>query len=224
MEECKIETSEEISVLTLNKLIPINVKEKEFQTIMDIYKTAMEQVKKQIEELQIGLGNYYGYNVISEINCRIKTPKSIINKMKKKEYSLNYKNLIENIDDIAGIRVICPFKSDVEKVIELLVENPKLEIIQEKNYITKPKKSGYSGFHIIAKTPVKIENTYINVKTEIQIRTMAMDFWATTEHKIKYKAKSKLSKIDSKKMIKYAKIINKLDERISKIHNKYDEN
>ncbi|MCI9063959.1 MAG: hypothetical protein HFJ17_05095 [Clostridia bacterium] len=84
------------------------------------------------------------------------------------------------------------------------------------------KKTGYCGFHIIAQTPVSVGETFANVKTEIQIRTMAMDFWSTTEHKIKYKAKNKLSKIDSKKMVKYAKIINTLDEKISKINNKYN--
>ena len=142
--------------------------------------------------------------------------------MKRKQYDLNYKNLIENVDDIAGIRVVCPFKSDIPKVVEILEENPNLEILQKKDYITKPKKSGYSGYHIIAQTPVNIGDALANVKTEIQIKTMAMDFWSSTEHKLKYKAKNKLSKSDSKKMVKYAKIINKMDNEIMKIHKKYE--
>ena len=85
-----------------------------------------------------------------------------------------------------------------------------------------PKKSGYSGLHIIGQIPVDIGGTSANVKMEIQVRTMAMNFWATTEHKIKYKAQNKLSKIDSKKMIFYAKIINEIDNKISKINEKYD--
>lgn len=208
--------------LTPNQLIPIDVKEQDFQKLMNIYQMAMVQVKDNLEEVKTNLNSYYNYDVINNINCRIKTPDSIINKMKKKQYSLNYKNLIENIDDIAGIRIVCPFKNDIQKVVEIIQEDPNLEILQEKDYIHNPKKSGYSGYHIIAQTPVNVGNAFANVKTEIQIRSMAMDFWSTTEHKIKYKAKRKLSKTDSKKMVRYAKLINRLDDRIMDIHKKYD--
>ena len=213
----------EVPTLASNQLVPINVKEQEFQKIMRIYEMAMIQVKDNLENMKNNLSNFYQYDVINNINCRVKTPDSIIKKMKRKQYDLNYKNLIENVDDIAGIRVVCPFKNDVFKVVKIIEENPKLEILQRKDYITKPKKSGYSGYHIIAQTPVNIGDAFANVKTEIQIKTMAMDFWSSTEHKLKYKAKNKLSKTDSKKMVKYAKIINKMDNEIMKIHKKYEE-
>ena len=212
----------EVPTLASNQLVPINVKEQEFQKIMRIYEMAMVQVRDDLEDIKDNLSNNYQYDVINNINCRIKTPDSIIKKMKRKQYDLNYKNLIENVDDIAGIRVVCPFKSDIPKVVEILEENPNLEILQKKDYITKPKKSGYSGYHIIAQTPVNIGDAFANVKTEIQIKTMAMDFWSSTEHKLKYKAKNKLSKSDSKKMLRYAKIINKMDNEIMKIHKKYE--
>ena len=212
----------EVPTLASNQLVPINVKEQEFQKIMRIYEMAMVQVRDDLEDIKDNLSNNYQYDVINNINCRIKTPDSIIKKMKRKQYDLNYKNLIENVDDIAGIRVVCPFKSDIPKVVEILEENPNLEILQKKDYITKPKKSGYSGYHIIAQTPVNIGDAFANVKTEIQIKTMAMDFWSSTEHKLKYKAKNKLSKADSKKMVRYAKIINKMDNEIMKIHKKYE--
>lgn len=212
----------EVPTLASNQLVPINVKEQEFQKIMRIYEMAMVQVRDDLEDIKNNLSNNYQYDVINNINCRIKTPDSIIKKMKRKQYDLNYKNLIENVDDIAGIRVVCPFKSDIPKVVEILEENPNLEILQKKDYITKPKKSGYSGYHIIAQTPVNIGDAFANVKTEIQIKTMAMDFWSSTEHKLKYKAKNKLSKADSKKMVRYAKIINKMDNEIMKIHKKYE--
>ena len=212
----------EVPTLASNQLVPINVKEQEFQKIMRIYEMAMVQVRDDLEDIKDNLSNNYQYDVINNINCRIKTPDSIIKKMKRKQYDLNYKNLIENVDDIAGIRVVCPFKSDIPKVVEILEDNPNLEILQKKDYITNPKKSGYSGYHIIAQTPVNIGDAFANVKTEIQIKTMAMDFWSSTEHKLKYKAKNKLSKADSKKMVKYAKIINKMDNEIMKIHKKYE--
>ena len=197
----------EVPTLAANQLVPINVKEQEFHKI---------QVKDNLEDMKDNLSNFYKYDVINNINCRIKTPDSIIRKMKRKQYDLNYKNLIENVEDIAGIRVVCPFKSDINKVVDLLEKDPNLEILQKKDYISKPKKSGYSGYHIIAQTPVNIGDAFANVKTEIQIKTMAMDFWSSTEHKLKYKAKDKLSKVDSKKMVKYAKIINKMDNEIAK--------
>lgn len=213
----------EVPTLASNQLVPINVKEQEFQKIMRIYEMAMTQVKDDLENAKNNLSNLYQYDVINNINCRVKTPDSIIKKMKRKQYDLNYKNLIENVEDIAGIRVVCPFKNDVFKVVKIIEDNPNLEILQKKDYITTPKKSGYSGYHIIAQTPVNIGDAFANVKTEIQIKTMAMDFWSSTEHKLKYKAKNKLSKADSKKMVKYAKIINKMDNEIMKIHKKYEE-
>ena len=183
---------------------------------------AMVQVKDDLEGIKDNLNNLYKYDVINNINCRIKTPDSIIKKMKRKQYDLNYKNLIENVDDIAGIRIVCPFKNDIPRVAEILEQNPNLEILQKKDYLTHPKKSGYSGFHIIAQTPVNIGDAFANVKTEIQIRTMAMDFWASTEHKLKYKAKNKITKTDSKKLVKYAKMINKMDNDLMNLHNKYN--
>ena len=179
----------------------------------------MTQITGELEEIQNSLKNFYDYDVINNINSRIKTPESIIKKMKKKNYDLNYKNLINNVNDIAGI--VCPFKNDIPKVKQIIENNSKLEILEEKDYLSKPKRSGYSGYHVIAQTPVLVGEQTANVKVEIQIRTMAMDFWSTTEHKIKYKAKNKLSKKDSKKMIAYAKIINKMDEKIAQINAKY---
>ena len=207
--------------IKLLSLVPIDVQEKKFQTLMLIYEKAMMQAKKELEEFQASLKELYNYNVINNIESRIKTPDSIIKKIKKKNYDLNYEELIRNINDIAGIRIVCPFKTDIFKIKETIEKKSALEVLEVKDYIKTPKKSGYSGLHIIAQTPVTIGDTVAQVKIEIQIRTMAMDFWSTTEHKIKYKAKNKLSKIDSMKMVQYAKIINKLDEKITKINSKY---
>ena len=207
--------------IKLLSLVPIDVQEKKFQTLMLIYEKAMMQAKKELEEFQANLKEIYNYNVINNIESRIKTPDSIIKKMKKKNYDLNYEELIRNINDIAGIRIVCPFKTDIFKIKETIEKKSALEVLEIKDYIKTPKKSGYSGLHIIAQTPVTIGDTVAQVKIEIQIRTMAMDFWSTTEHKIKYKAKNKLSKIDSIKMVQYAKLINKLDEKITKINSKY---
>ena len=207
--------------LKLLSLVPIDVQEKKFQTLMLIYEKAMIQAKEELEGFKANLKEIYNYDVISNIESRIKTPDSIVKKMKKKNYDLNYEELIKNINDVAGIRIVCPFKTDIFKIKEVIEKNSNLEILEVKDYVNTPKKSGYSGLHIIAQTPVNIGDTVAQVKVEIQIRTMAMDFWSTTEHKIKYKAKNKLSIIDSIKMVQYAKIVNKLDEKITKINSKY---
>ena len=207
--------------LKLLSLVPIDVQEKKFQTLMLIYEKAMIQAKEELEGFKTSLKEIYNYDVISNIESRIKTPDSIVKKMKKKNYDLNYEELIRNINDVAGIRIVCPFKTDIFKIKEVIEKNSNLEILEIKDYVNTPKKSGYSGLHIIAQTPVNIGDTVAQVKVEIQIRTMAMDFWSTTEHKIKYKAKNKLSIIDSIKMVQYAKIVNKLDEKITKINSKY---
>jgi len=202
------------------QLEPINVLNKDFEKLMEIYNQARQSLTFQMEMLKEALKQYCGYDVINNITSRIKSPESIINKMKKKNLEINYQNLIENINDIAGVRVICTFKDDVEQVKKIIRRMQTIEILNEKDYIKNPKKSGYSAYHIIVELPMKYEGQDIYVKAEIQICTMAMNFWSTAEHKIKYKKRGKLSKIDSKKMEMYAKIINKIEEKIRKIYRK----
>ena len=203
------------------QMVPIDTKQQEFHKLMSIYERAMDKTKVELEDIQNSLNKTYNYNVINNIECRIKSPESIVKKMKRKNYDLNYKALISNINDVAGIRIICPFKTDIPKIKNVIEEKSSIDVLEVKDYVRTPKKSGYSGLHIIGQVPVDIGGTEANVKMEIQIRTMAMDFWSTAEHKIKYKAQNKLSKLDSKKMIFYAKIINELDNKISKINAKY---
>lgn len=187
---------------------------------MGIYKQASKQIIDQLEEIKEVFHNYYGYEIINNICSRIKTPQSIINKMKKKNYKLTYKNLVKNINDIAGIRIICPLKNNIYEMIKIIEKLPNIKIIKRKDYITKSKESGYSGYHLVVETPVEIRGRQVPIKVEIQIRTMAMDFWATNEHKIKYKTNKKLSFLDSKKLTIYAKILNIIDEKMMRINQK----
>ncbi len=215
------ELKESSTAISGLQMIPIDIKQQEFKKLMSIYEKALDKTKDELEEIQTSLNKVYKYNVINNIECRIKTPDSIINKMKRKNYELNYKALISNINDIAGIRIVCPFKTDIPKIKEVIEKSSAIDVLEVKDYMNAPKKSGYSGLHMIGQIPVDIGGTSANVKMEIQVRTMAMNFWATTEHKIKYKAQNKLSKIDSKKMVFYARLINEIDNKISKINEKY---
>ena len=189
---------------------------------MSLYDKALEQVKEELTQIKKSFNKIYGYDIINNITTRIKTPNSIVNKMQKKHYEMNYKNLIENINDIAGIRVTCPLKNDIYKTVNVIKQIPNVRIVKIKDYIKKPKESGYSGYHLIVETDVEVNDEVIPVKVEIQLRTMAMDFWATNEHKMKYKSTKKLSFWDSKKLTIYAKLVNFLDNKIMRIHKKQE--
>ena len=201
-------------------LIPLNMENKEFEMLMSLYENAKNDIVQKLTIIQEYLKEVYEYDVVNHITSRIKTKESIVGKMKKKNYDMTYNDLIEKINDIAGIRVICTFKSDIYKVIKIIHKIPNIRILKEKDYIKNPKKSGYMGYHIILEDFIQYDDTYIPIKVEIQLRTMAMDFWATTEHKIKYKKKYELSSKDSKKMKIYSKILNIIDDNIMKIYEK----
>lgn len=182
---------------------------------MTIYSLSIEEIKKIIDDMEV---RYSNINLIDHVKYRIKSPESIISKMKKKHYNLNYKDLIEKVNDIAGIRIICPFQENVYIVRNLLIRNPKIKILNEKDFIKKPKPSGYACLHLIVEVPVKSRFGEVYVKSEIQIRTMAMDFWSSIEHELKYKNKN-ITKQASKKLIKAAKQIRKLDYEMSVLAN-----
>ena len=201
-------------------LIPLNMENKEFEMLMSLYENAKNDIVQKLTIIQEYLKEVYEYDVVNHITSRIKTKESIVGKMKKKNYDMTYNELIEKVNDIAGIRVICTFKSDIYKVIKIIHKIPNIRILKEKDYIKNPKKSGYMGYHIILEDFIQYDNTYIPIKVEIQLRTMAMDFWATTEHKIKYKKKYELSSKDSKKMKIYSKILNIIDDNIMRIYEK----
>ena len=193
----------------------VTVKSDMFEKLMSIYSLSIEEINKIIKEMEV---KYKELNLIDHVKYRIKSPKSIINKMKKKKYALNYSQMIDKINDIAGIRIICPFQENVYIVRDLLINNPKIRVLDEKDYIKNPKKSGYTSLHLIVEVPVETELRKVYVKAETQIRTMAMDFWASLEHELKYK-NNNVTKTASKKLLKAAKVMKKLDYEMSLLAN-----
>ena len=191
--------------------------DKKFEKLMFIYKMATKELETKIEIIKDEFKLFYDYDLIDHINTRIKTPNSIIKKMKDKELECTYKNMVENINDIAGIRVICPLKKDIFSVKNMIQKLPGIKTIKEKDYITNPKKSGYSAYHLVISVPVVLSQSIIYVKVEVQIRTMAMDFWSSLEHKMKYKTNREITKKISREWIAYAKMINRIDNKIMNI-------
>lgn len=200
----------------------IDIESKQYSDLLKIYEIAMNQVVNSIKILKDRINEISGYPIIERVTSRVKSKTSIINKMTKKGYDITYKNLVDNVDDIAGIRIICPIREDVLNIKEIIGMIPSLKVIEEKDYIKHPKKSGYSAYHMIAETPVTINSETVIIKVEIQIRTVAMDFWSEMEHDIRYKSKKELSASDSRKLTRYAKSLEKLQNKLVKLYRKQE--
>ena len=169
-----------------------------FEKLMIIYRVALEKVRILLVNLQEEVNNNSEYDIISDVLWRIKEPDSIIDKMLRKGYLLTYQSLIENINDIAGTRIICMSKKDVYKIVEKIENIKEIQILKRKDYIKKPKETGYSAYHIIAEIPIYLQDKKVWIKVEIQVRTSAMDFWANLEHGVNYKGTLKMSRKDNR--------------------------
>ena len=159
------------------------------------------------------------YNPIEHISSRIKSKESITNKLIKKGLDFTYENLIKTINDIAGMRIICSFIPDIYRMVEMIENMPDVTVLKKKDYVTTPKSSGYSSYHLIVSLPISLSVGVIDVKVEIQIRTMAMDFWASLEHKINYKYEKQVPKNVQKELKECAKMTQKLDKKMSNLGN-----
>ena len=193
---------------------PIDPKSKEFEKVMFIYQVALKEINTKLEILKDEFKLFYEYDLIDHINTRIKSPESITQKMKDKNLKYTYKEMIKNINDIAGIRAICPIQKDIYSIRNLITKIPGIKVLKEKDYVRNPKKSGYSSYHMILEVPITLSQNLIYVKVEVQIRTLAMDFWASIEHKMKYKPDKEVTKSTSKELVQCAKIVNKLDNKM----------
>ena len=202
-----------------NKEEPLDVKDEPFEKLMFFYKSALKELETQINITKDEFKIMYNYDLIDRIDTRIKEPKSIIKKMEKKKCKKTYLNLIDKINDVAGIRIVCTLKDDIFFIRDLIREMSDIHVIKEKDYVTNPKKSGYTSYHMIVEVPVRLTQRTIYVKCEIQIRTLAMDFWASFEHKVKYKTEQEVSKKASKELVTCAKMINKFDTKMVSIKN-----
>ena len=199
----------------VEKKEPINQADENFTKIMFLYTAAIKELETKINIIRDEYKYFYDYELIDHIKTRIKTPESIIKKMENKKYKLTYNNLINKIHDIAGVRIICPLREDIFTIREILKSIPEIRVVKEKDYVTHPKKSGYSSYHMIVEVPVNLSHKQVYVKVEIQIRTMAMDFWASLEHDMKYKTTQVLDKKTSRELVSCAKVINKLDTKMT---------
>lgn len=191
------------------------------------YSFALEVLKT---EMNILIKNYEyknNYNPVEHIKSRIKSKESAIKKLDKKGYDLTFENLEKHVHDMVGIRIVCSFMSDVYEVINLIKNSKQFKILEEKDYINDPKDSGYSSYHLNILVPVHLDNEIEYVEAEIQVRTIAMDFWASLDHKISYKFPSEIPDEVKEEMFNCSLDIRTLDakmENLSQIMKKYNDN
>lgn len=179
------------------------------------YTSALKVLETQLEIINDTFKYTKSYNPIEHIKTRIKTVDSIKKKLKKKGYRFTVKNIEEHINDIVGVRVICSFEDDVYDLVDIIRKSEILTVVKEKDYIKTPKPTGYRSYHMIVKVPVPLINDNAEIYAEIQIRTLAMDLWASLDHKLNYKSDYTTKRI-ANKMYKVSNELFKIDEEMSK--------
>ncbi|MBP5221796.1 MAG: GTP pyrophosphokinase family protein [Lachnospiraceae bacterium] len=179
-----------------------------------VYNAALKQVQTKMEILNDEFQHVHQYNPIEHIKARIKTPESIVKKLKRDGKESTIQNMIEYINDIAGIRVICSFTSDIYRIADMIKHQKDIEVLTTKDYITYPKASGYKSYHMIVTVPVYLSDRIVDTKVEIQIRTVAMDFWASLEHKIHYKFEGEAPEHIRSELVECARMVSDLDARM----------
>jgi len=185
-----------------------------WKTIMFLYNAALKEVGTKLEILNDEFHHVHQYNPIEHIKTRIKTPESIVKKLKRYGYETSIENMVKYINDIAGVRLICSFTSDIYRLAEMIGNQSDLKVLSIKDYIKNPKDSGYKSYHMLVAVPIYLSDSVVETKVEIQIRTIAMDFWASLEHKIYYKFEGHAPEYISQDLKECADMVAALDDRM----------
>lgn len=195
---------------------------RQFQETMMVYNSAIKEVRTRLEVLNDELSIKNRRNPIEIIKSRVKKPESIIEKLTRRNLELNLEVMTKNLDDIAGVRVICSFVDDIYEIANMLVRQDDIRLINIKDYIKNPKPNGYRSYHMIIEVPVFFSEKKQFIRVELQIRTIAMDFWASVEHKIKYKKQIKEAEQIIKELKTCADIISETDLKLLELRKKIE--
>lgn len=192
----------------------------DFEKMMMMYSCAIKEVKTKLQVLNDELSMSRKRNPIEFIKTRIKQPDSIATKLKKKGLPLTVETVRENLNDVAGIRVICAFIDDIYQVADMLTAQDDVKLIKTKDYIKNPKMNGYRSLHLIVEVPVFFSDHKEQIRAEVQIRTIAMDFWASLEHQVKYKKNVKDAENIVYELRACADVINRTDFHMQSIRDR----
>ncbi len=187
---------------------------KEWRDLLLLHKFAVDELKVKLENLDEEFRLIQDYNPIEHIRYRVKKPQSIIEKLQRIGLEPTIANARNNIFDIAGIRIICAFTADIYRIAEILKNRPEINVVKVKDYIEKPKQNGYMSLHLHVEYPVSLSTGTELVRVEIQIRTIAMDFWASIEHKIYYRYREKAPRDIQAELKGCADMVMNLDDRM----------
>lgn len=192
--------------------------EDEWNRALLLYDSVLREINTKLEILNNEFKQAHQYNPIEHITSRIKSPESIARKIRKKGLELTVENIVKYVNDVAGVRIICSFTSDIYRIASSISNQDDVTVLRVKDYIANPKPNGYMSYHMIVSIPIFLTNDVIDTKVEIQIRTIAMDFWASLEHKIYYKFEGKAPAGIKDELKECANIISFLDEKMLSIN------
>ena len=188
-----------------------------------VYNSALKEIGTKLEILNDEFQHVHQYNPIEHIKSRIKSPESIVKKLKKHGYESSIQNMVKYVNDIAGIRVICSFTSDIYRIAEMISNQSDIKVLSIKDYIKNPKPSGYKSYHMLVTVPIFLSDRIVDAKVEIQIRTVAMDFWASLEHKIHYKFEGNAPEHIKTELVECARLVSNLDARMLSLNEEVQE-
>ena len=183
-----------------------------------IYNSALKQISTKLEILNDEFQHVHRYNPIEHIKSRIKSSESIVKKLRRNNLESTIENMVEYVNDIAGIRVICSFSSDIYRIAEMIGNQNDIKVLAIKDYIKTPKPSGYRSYHMLITVPVYLSDRIVHAKVEVQIRTVAMDFWASLEHKINYKFEGDVPQNIKDELVECAQMITAVDNRMLRLN------
>jgi putative GTP pyrophosphokinase len=190
---------------------------KGFVLQQQIYNAAIKEIKTKLEILDTEFQVMYDYNPIHHMEYRLKSPESIIEKLNKRKLEISLASIRKNFNDVAGVRVICNYIDDIFHIADLLINQDDIKLLEKKDYITHPKKNGYRSLHLIVEVPIYLAKITEKVPVEIQVRTIAMDFWASLEHQLKYKSQNTVSDNLHQRLRNCAESITLLDSEMQYI-------
>lgn len=193
-------------------------KAEEMRTLMVYYRCAIMEIETKLKVLNQEFSLKHDRNPISNIKTRLKSYVSIKEKMERRGILPSPTNIENTINDIAGVRVICTFLDDVYAVAEALLKQDDITLIERKDYIQNPKPNGYRSLHLIIEVPIFLQHEKHLVKVEIQLRTIAMDFWASLEHEMRYKKNFLFTDAMAEELLECATLSATLDERMEKLN------
>ena len=189
-----------------------------YEEVMLIYQAALRQMETKLAVLNEEFRMVHKYNPIEHITSRVKKSESIAKKLRRHGYDVTLENMVKYCNDIAGVRVICSFTSDIYRIADMISTQSDIRVLAIKDYIASPKPSGYRSYHMIVMIPVYLSDRIVDTKAEIQIRTIAMDFWASLEHKIQYKFVGDAPEHITRELRECAEMVTALDERMLELN------